>query len=379
MSSFVRNPFILTPSVPEPYFCDRIKETSQLCKHILNGRNVALFAQRRLGKTGLIRHCFEQREIKDQFNTFLVDIYSAESIQDMTALFVKEVFSHATTLAVREKLLKGLRSLRPALEYNELTSSFSLSAKSENLKEPAKTLEEILKVIDSLKKPSVVAIDEFQTIRLFKESNAEAYLRTAFQKCKNTVFIFTGSIGHSMNNIFKSPDKPFYNSAVMMTIGVIDREVYCDFAQRMFAMGHKEIDEGLVYKCYDYFDGVTWYNQLLLNEAYAQTNEGSRIYEQDFEAVYDAIIAQQDFSYRDLFSRFSQKQKNLLRALALEDRHGAMITSQAFLAKYSLGPASSVQTACTALKKNNFVTDNGGRKMITDLIFRDWLRKETIV
>ena len=77
MAALVKNPFILTPFVPEEYFCDREKETALLCKHILNGRNVALFADRRLGKTGLIRHCFGQKEIKDNFNTFLVDIYSA--------------------------------------------------------------------------------------------------------------------------------------------------------------------------------------------------------------------------------------------------------------------------------------------------------------
>lgn len=92
METLVRNPFILTPYVPEAYFCDRTEETSQLCKHILNGRNVALFANRRLGKTGLIRHCFEQKEILDNFNTFLVDIYSAGSIREMTGLMAKEIF-----------------------------------------------------------------------------------------------------------------------------------------------------------------------------------------------------------------------------------------------------------------------------------------------
>ena len=38
MENFFRNPFVITPYV------------TQLCKHILNGRNVALFARRRLGK-----------------------------------------------------------------------------------------------------------------------------------------------------------------------------------------------------------------------------------------------------------------------------------------------------------------------------------------
>ena len=370
-----RNPFILTPFVPEKYFCDREKETAQLCKHIINGRNVALFAKRRLGKTGLIRHCFEQEAIKNSFNTFLVDIYPAGSLKEMTALFAQEVFSKSTTLGFRDILLKGLKSIRPILGYNELTSTFTLSAGLGEITQPDRTLEEVLSVLDALKKPTIVALDEFQKIREFKEANVEAYLRTAFQKCKNIVFIYTGSIGHSMNNIFKSPDKPFYNSAVMMTIDVIDRSVYREFAVRMFQERGRDVDPDLVVRCYDYFDGVTWYNQLLMNEAFAQTEAGGRIAVDGFDGIYSSIIEQQSFSYQELFSRFSMKQKQLLLAIAQEDKAGAMITSQAFLDKYALGAASSVQTAATALKKSNFITENGKRKQINDLIFRDWLNK----
>lgn len=371
----IRNPFILTPYVPEEYFCDREKETALLCKHILNGRNVALFSGRRLGKTGLIRHCFEQTQIKDHFNCFVVDVYSAGSLKEMTSIFAKEVFSNNTVSGLKEKLLRGIKSIRPSIGYNELTSTLTFSAGIGDILEPEKTLEEILAVLDSLKKPTVIAIDEFQKIRDFKESNAEAYLRTAFQKCKNIIFIFTGSIGHSINNIFKSPDKPFYNSAVMMTIDVIEREVYREFAKRMFRLFGKDIEDELIYKCYDYFSGITWYNQLLLNEAFAQTDKGGIICESDFDSIYEAIIAQQDFSYKELFSRFSEKQKALLLALAREGKNGAAVTSQDFMSKYGIGPVSSIQTACTALKKNYFITDNGNLKQITDLIFRDWLRK----
>ena len=371
----IRNPFILTPYVPEQFFCDRVAETAQLCKHIVNGRNVALFARRRLGKTGLIRHCFEEDVIKQNFNTFLVDIYPAGSLREMTALFAREVFTKANIPGFKDKLLRGLKSIRPSISYNELTSTYSLSAGFGEIIEPEKTLEEILDVLDKLKKPTVIALDEFQKIREFKEDNVEAYLRTAFQKCKNILFIYTGSIGHSMNNIFKSPDKPFYNSAVMMTIDVIDKNVYRDFAIRMFRACQRDVDERLVDRCYDYFEGITWYNQLLMNEAFAQTDKGGKLSEDDFDSIYEAIIAQQSFSYQELFSRFSERQRHLLLAIAQEDKSGATITSQPFLQKYGIGGASTVQTAAIALKKGNYITDNGKKKQITDLIFRDWLRK----
>lgn len=99
------------------------------------------------------------------------------------------------------------------------------------------------------------------------------------------------------------------------------------------------------------------------------------IREEDFDAIYNAIIAQQAFSYQDLFSRFSEKQKEVLLALAQEGKEGAQVTSQEFMSKYGIGPAGSIQTACNYLKKNNFITDIDGRKTITDLIFKDWLRQ----
>ncbi len=375
MADIVKNPFIITPFVPEEYFCDRTKETGELCKHILNGRNVALFAKRRLGKTGLIRHCFEQKSIKENYNTFLIDIYSAGSLKEMTMLVAKEVFSKSGVLGIREKLLNGLKSIKPTIEYNELTASFSLGTGLSEIKYPDKTLEEIISLLDSLKKPTVVAIDEFQTIRNFKEKNVEAYLRTLMQKCRNISFIYTGSISHAMNNMFKSPDKPFYNSAVMMTIGVIDKSVYNKFAVTMFKKYGKDIEPELVDKCYDYFNGVTWYIQLMMNEAFAQTMPGEVLKKTEFESIYDAVIAQQSFSYEEQFARFSEKQKSLLIAVANEDPDGVRITSEDFISKYGLGSTSSVQTAGNALKKNNVITDNGTKRQINDLIFRDWLRK----
>lgn len=378
MPNIARNPFIITPFVPEEYFCDRTGETAELCKHIINGRNVALFAKRRLGKTGLIRHCFEQKAIKENFNTFLIDIYSAGSLKEMTSLVAKEVFAKSGVAGIKEKLLNGLKSIRPTIEYNELTASFSLGASLSEIKDPGKTLEEIISVLDSLKKPTVIAIDEFQRIRDFKEKNVEAYLRTLMQRCRNISFIYTGSISHAVNNMFKSPDKPFYNSAVMMTIGVIDKSVYRDFAIRMFDKFGRKVQPELIDKCYDYFGGVTWYVQLMMNEAFAQATAEEELAESDFESIYNAIIARQSFSCEEQFARFSEKQKSLLMAIANEPASGARITSEGFISKYGLGSASSVQTAGNALKKNNVISDNGPLKQINDLIFRDWLRRYQI-
>ena len=57
------NPFYLTNNIPEEYFCDRRNESERLIKCINNQEHIVLSSQRRIGKTGLINHCFEQNDI----------------------------------------------------------------------------------------------------------------------------------------------------------------------------------------------------------------------------------------------------------------------------------------------------------------------------
>ena len=72
----MNNPFVTNGYAGERYFCDRVEETQSLIELLTNGNNVALISPRRLGKTDLIRHCFAQPVVKDNYYTFLIDIYA---------------------------------------------------------------------------------------------------------------------------------------------------------------------------------------------------------------------------------------------------------------------------------------------------------------
>lgn len=64
----LQNPFIVGKYVSEHYFCDREAETEFLIKQIKNGRNVALIAPRRMGKSDLIHHFFNQANIREDYH-----------------------------------------------------------------------------------------------------------------------------------------------------------------------------------------------------------------------------------------------------------------------------------------------------------------------
>jgi len=59
----MNNPFLIVGYQGPEYFCDREKETEVILSALHNGRNITLVSPRRMGKTGLIRHCFQLDEI----------------------------------------------------------------------------------------------------------------------------------------------------------------------------------------------------------------------------------------------------------------------------------------------------------------------------
>ena len=87
----MRNPFITNGYAGPKYFCDREKEAQMLTDLITNGHNVALISPRRVGKTDLLHHCFEQKQIKGDFHTFIIDIYATNSISDFVSVFGKTI------------------------------------------------------------------------------------------------------------------------------------------------------------------------------------------------------------------------------------------------------------------------------------------------
>ena len=79
----MKNPFLTYGYNGPEYFCDRVEETKRLTSLLVNGNHVALMSPRRMGKTGLIRHCFAQQELQKDYYLFLVDIYATKSLSEL--------------------------------------------------------------------------------------------------------------------------------------------------------------------------------------------------------------------------------------------------------------------------------------------------------
>ena len=243
-----------------------------------------------------------------------------------------------------------------------------------DIQTPQTTLDEIFQYLDAADKPCIVAIDEFQQIGSYEEKNVEAMLRTKIQQCKQTMFIYSGSKRHLMSNMFHSSSKPFYQSAISMGLEPIPMDMYVEFANRLFEERGKHVSSELVENVYRLFDGCTWFMQMMMNELFALTGHDETCSVDKLDEASKNVIQAQEVSYKDLLARLAPKQKLILQAIAKE-RLVKGITSSAFIKKYNLPSASSVQAALKPLLKNDLVTQDGDAYRVYDYFFSEWLAK----
>lgn len=91
--TIINNPFVTSGYIAPEYFCDREMETEDLVRWLVNENNVALISTRRMGKTGLIQHCFELAEIKKDYYTFLIDIYTTKTLREFVFQLGKSILT----------------------------------------------------------------------------------------------------------------------------------------------------------------------------------------------------------------------------------------------------------------------------------------------
>lgn len=374
LNAMIYNPFITSGYVSPEYFCDRENETRQLVQNIQGHSHTVLISPRRMGKTGLIEHCFNQEVIKNDYHTFFLDIYSTMNLNDFVFLLGNRICRSLKTKdkQLMEMFVKVVKSIQFTIGFDEagmMNGSFGLG----DIKDSQKSLEEIFQYLEEAKRPCVVAIDEFQQIEKYPEKNVEALLRTYIQHCNNATFIFAGSQRHIIQNMFASASKPFYNSSNMMSLAPIAKEKYVEFAVRMFAIFGKVCAPEYIDNLYDTLEGHTWYMQAVLYLAFYMTDKkcSPTIIN---EALIKRVTDNEDV-FESMYYGLSERQRSVLKAIAAEGK-AKQTQSVAFIKKYGLTSASSVQSAIRQLMDKDLVTTEKGTYRVDDRFFGFWLKNQ---
>lgn len=368
------NPFLISGYHSPEYFCDRKQETAKITDGLHNGRNITLIAPRRMGKTGLIRHTFQNINNQDsKIITLYMDIFSTQSLGDFVKLFANTVLGKLDSNPKKalNRITRFIRSCRPIFTIDELTGIPKVTidvvpSEEEN------TLKEIFDYLSSSEKRCYIAIDEFQQISEYPEQGVEALLRSYTQFVTNVNFIFAGSKKHIMQEMFTSSKRPFYQSSQIITIDAIEKEEYANFAIKHFSENNITLPKKIFDSIYDKYDGHTWYIQVMLNRLYGFQRE---VNEELVNYAISEIISDYSYSYADLMKAYPSSNIRLLKAIAKEGCVKEILSGN-FITKYRLRAASSVSTSLKKLTENELVYKTDKGYIIYDRIMDEWLRNQ---
>lgn len=364
-----KNPFVIYGYDGPDLFCDRKAETEKLIAAIENGRNVTLLAERRIGKTGLIKHLFDTLGRGSNWTTVYVDIFSTSNLVEFTSKFAGAVIGSMDSRIDKaiEIATRFFKSFRPVVAVDPITGaatfSFGLEPRNAEI-----TLQECFDYIKG-RGDCVVAIDEFQQIAAYPEKGTEALLRSYVQFLPNARFIFAGSRHHMMTEMFASAKRPFFSSTQTLPLERIDEAVYFDFARDKMAPS-VDLSREVFNRVYSMFDGVTWYVQTVMNRLYGRKSATSA----DVGAVVDELLQEKTWEYAAILKGLPAGAAKLLKAVAKEGV-AKSVTSGRFIAAHSLSGASSAHLSLKKLLDDELLyeTDNG--VVVYDRLFGMWLAR----
>lgn len=327
----LNNPFVIYGYKGREYFCDREQETKTLLRALHNERNIVLISPRRIGKTGLIHHAFaEIARTDNDIRCFYMDVNATRNLTEFIHYFAKKVIGKVDTL---EKIF----------DYLKLSE-----------------------------KRIYIAIDEFQQVAEYPEKGTEALLRSYIQFLPNVYFIFAGSKQHIMSDMFLSAKRPFYQSAQIMNLPLIDESKYLEFANRLFLPNGQMMSKEVFHHLYTSLDGQTWYLQVVLNRLYEMKEA---ITTEAIDSTIEELVDEQDVAFNSYYESLTNNQAALLSAIAQEECVSS-VTSMEFISKYRLPAPSSISIALTALINREFVYKQDNTYIVYDRFFARWLRKK---
>ena len=373
----LENPFALKGYHGKDYFCDREEELQRLLDAQKQGIDITMLAIRRMGKTGLIHHFFNETSPKNDIITIYFDVFATQNLSDFTNEFASAIlYSLPKSKKIANNFINYIKGFNPLISFDSFSGAPEVSLSFNSIQQNEKSLQQLFQYLENQDKKVVIAIDEFQQVATYPEKNTEALLRTIIQKLKNINFIFCGSNKHMLFEIFNSVKRPFFGSTQTIYLGSIPVQKYDDFIRHHFQLNKRKITQEAIDFILEWTRTHTYYTQSLCHKLFYVAPKN--IVLQDVYYACDRLLKEQEsvfFQYRNLLTT---QQWNLMIAIAKEDKV-TQPTSFEFVSRYELGNASSVRRSLLSLIDKEMVieisTHNEHYYMVYDCFLSRWMAK----
>jgi len=378
----MENPFVYGKVARGESFADREAEIKELMADIQSSQNVVIFSPRRYGKTSLVLEVLDRAREQGILAVYL-DLFKVTSEEGFIADYAKEV-ARLEPGGIRS-MLRNLRELLPRLVPKVVLKSEKAGVEVEFEFDPrsekAPLLDDLFEAVATIgtksDKRAVVVFDEFQEIADWDaDMKVERQMRAQFQLHENVSYIFMGSKRHLMREIFQSKNRPFYRFGKHFPLEKIPRDEFAAFIDKRFAETGIEITAPFIAEILELTEDHPYYTQLFCHILWNRTHERGTVKVDDISSTLQEVFLREGHAFHDLWDMLPLKARQVLVALAKEDRSQAQLYSSDFLQKHALGSASSVQRAVSRLITEEILEKVNGGYEFTDVFFKRWIRDE---
>jgi hypothetical protein len=253
---------------------------------------------------------------------------------------------------VGKRFVDTFKSWRPMVTFDPLSGLPELSLDLAQQQTNSQNIPQLLKYLESLQQPIVIAFDEFQQIVFYPEGNVEAILRTTIQHLQNCCFIFSGSNTTLMHQMFNSTKRPFYNSTGSLYLDKIPREEYEKFIKNTFEYRGITISPESISFILDFTLGFTYHTQYICHQLYAFGKK--KIDENMAHRAVLETLDEHEYNFFQYRSLITHAQWQLLKAMAVET-YVYQPYSKEFIQKHRLGSSAMVKRSLESLLEKELI------------------------
>jgi hypothetical protein len=380
----MENPFVYGEVVPAAAFVNRVAELDRLVGDLAAGQKVFLISPRRYGKSSLIRHALAAMTRRGAL-TVNVTVSTFSSYVAFLEGYARAIAAAETRWdRARSWLTDAIRSARTEIRYapeesplGSLTVSFPSVRSDRDVSRLAQEIYALpARLADTRRRKVVVALDEFQAIGGFNGGSVEHALRAAVQHQREVGYVFAGSEPSLMERML-TPKRPFYKAGPVMRLDKIPADEFAAFLEGRFVRSGIKPEPGLGAAIVDLAGNLPYDVQRLAHEMWDELRAHGRRRAtlDDLHQALRRLLAEQQTIFEAIWQRLTLGQRAALRAVVLEE--GREILSADVRTRHRLGGASTVQTALSALTRDDVIAREQGRYVVVDSLLREWVARQT--
>ena len=378
------NPFVYGEVVPTGAFVDRVVELDRLVRDLSAGQKVFLISPRRYGKSSLIRQALAAVSRRGAL-TVDVTVSSFSSYVAFLEGYARALMAAETRWdRARAWLKEAIRSARTEIRYTPgesplgaLTVSFPSVKSGRDVSRLAQDVFALPgRLADARKRKVVVALDEFQAIGEFNGGSVEHAMRAAVQHQRDVGYVFAGSEPSLMERML-GPKRPFYKAGPVMRLEKIPADEFAAAIDSRFRRSGMKPEEGLGDAIVELAGNLPYDVQRLAHETWdeVRASGGKRATLDLLHQALGRLLSEQETMFEALWQRLTLAQRAVLRAVVIESGHSVL--SEDVRTRHRLGGTSTIQSALTALVRDDVISRDGRRYSVVDSLLREWVARHT--